>query len=401
MTRSEFLPYCLPLIGEEEISEVVDSLRGGWLTTGPKVKRFEEDFAQYTEARYAVAVNSCTAALHLSLVGLGIGPGDEVIVPTMTFCSTANVVVHTGARPVLVDVDDYLEIDPAAMARAITPRTRAIIPVHYGGMPCDLDEIHRIAEHHGIPVIEDAAHAVGARYHGRMIGTHSLATCFSFYATKNMTTGEGGMITTNDPVFADHVRRLALHGMNRDAWKRYGESGSWYYEVTEAGFKYNMTDMQAALGIHQLGRLEGFNNRRREIADRYHQAFGNLPELRLPETLPGRTNTFHLYPVQLRHEATNLDRETFIGALKKARIGSSVHFIPVHRHPFYSQNLGYKPSMFPVAERRYHGLVSLPLYPKMTDRDVQDVIDVVTETIRESRMDFEPAMAESLTLTAA
>ena len=268
MTRTEYLPYGLPAIGEDEINEVIDSLRGGWLTTGPKVKRFEEDFANYVDARYAVAVSSCTAAIHLSLIALGIGPGDEVIVPTMTFCATANVVVHTGAKPVLVDVDENLQIDPVAVARAISPRTRAIVPVHYAGMACDLDEILRIAEHHGIPVIEDAAHAAGTRYHGRLIGTHGRATAFSFYATKNMTTGEGGMITTNDAVFADHVRRLSLHGMNRDAWKRYGETGSWYYEVTEAGFKCNMTDMQAAIGIHQLRRLEGFNNRRREIAQR-------------------------------------------------------------------------------------------------------------------------------------
>src|SRR5580704_4854475 len=295
MARSEFLPYCLPSIGEEEVSEVVDSLRGGWLTTGPKVKRFEEDFAQYTHARHAVAVNSCTAALHLSLVALGIGPGDEVIVPTMTFCSTANVVVHTGAKPVLVDVDENLEIDPAAVSRAITPRTRAILPVHYAGLPCDLDEITRIAGHHEIPVIEDAAHAVGSRYHGRMIGTHSLATAFSFYATKNMTTGEGGMVTTNDDGFADHIRRLSLHGMNRDAWKRYGETGSWFYEVTEAGYKYNMTDMQAAIGIHQLRRLESFNNRRRQIAARYQDAFDKFPELRLPETVPGCAHIYHIY----------------------------------------------------------------------------------------------------------
>src|SRR6185312_9842817 len=310
-------------------------------------------------------------------------------------------VVHTGAKPVLVDVNEYLQIDPEAVARAITPRTRAIIPVHYSGMACDLDEIIRVAENHGIPIIEDAAHAAGTRYHGRLIGTNSLSTCFSFYATKNMTTGEGGMITTNDDVFADHVRRLSLHGMNRDAWKRYGETGSWYYEVTEAGFKCNMMDMQAAIGIHQLRRLESFNDRRRAIAARYNEAFAGCPELRLPEEIAGRNHTYHLYAVQIRREATHLDRETFIAAMKKARIGTSVHFIPVHRHPYYSQNLGYKPEMFPVAERRYHGLVSLPCYPAMSEQDVQDVIDSVSEIILASRLDTEFAAAPSLTLAAA
>jgi dTDP-4-amino-4,6-dideoxygalactose transaminase len=400
MERSEFLPYCLPSIGEEEVNEVVDSLRGGWLTTGPKVQRFEEDFARYVGARHAVAVNSCTAALHLALVALDIGPGDEVIVPTMTFCSTANVVVHTGATPVLVDVNEHLQIDPVEVAKALTPRTRAIFPVHYGGMPCDLDEIARLARQHGIPVIEDAAHAVGSSYNGRMIGTHSLATAFSFYATKNMTTGEGGMITTNDAGFAERIRRLSLHGMNRDAWKRYGETGSWYYEVTEAGFKYNMTDIQAAIGIHQLRRLESFNARRREIAARYQEAFSGFPELRLPEMVPGCTHCYHLYPVQLLREATNLDREAFIAGLKKARIGTSVHFVPVHRHPYYSQRFGYTPAMFPVAERRYHGLVSLPLYPGMSDDDVQDVIGAVCQVLRTARLETDSLAVPSLTLSA-
>jgi dTDP-4-amino-4,6-dideoxygalactose transaminase len=252
-------------------------------------------------------------------------------------------------------------------------------------MPCDIEEIGALAARHGIPVIEDAAHAVGARYHGRMIGTHSLATAFSFYATKNMTTGEGGMITTNDTGFAERVRLLALHGMNRDAWKRYGETGSWYYEVTEAGYKYNMTDIQASLGIHQLRRVDAFNDRRRQIAARYREAFSDCPELRLPEALPGRTHSYHLYPIELRDEATSLKRATFIAALKKARIGTSVHFVPVHRHQYYSQRFGYTPAMFPMAERRYHGLVSLPLYPAMSDEDVQDVVNAVRETLEAAR----------------
>src|SRR4051812_14679689 len=284
--RTEFLPYCLPMIGEEEVQEVADSLRNGWVTTGPKVKRFEEAFAEYVGARHAIAVNSCTAALHLTLAALGIGPGDEVIVPTLTFCSTANVVVHTGARPVLVDVNPRFQIDVDAVEQAITERTRAIVPVHYAGQACDVDELIALAKRHGIAVIEDAAHAAGASYRGRKIGTHGMAAAFSFYATKNMTTGEGGMITTADDQLAERIRLLSLHGMTRDAWKRYSEAGSWYYEVTESGFKCNMTDIQASLGIHQLRRLDGFVQRRREIATAYRSAFADLPQLQLPEERP-------------------------------------------------------------------------------------------------------------------
>src|SRR5579885_1257488 len=270
--RTTFLPYCLPLIGEEEIAEVVDSIRGGWVTTGPKVKRFEDNFARYVGAKHAIAVSSCTAGLHIALKALDIGPGDDVIVPTLTFCATANVVAHLGATPVLVDVNEHYHLSIEAAARAITCRTRAIVPVHYAGQPCDLEEVGELARRRGIEVVEDAAHAAGAEYHGRKIGTHSRAVAFSFYATKNMTTGEGGMLTTNDDRLAARMRLLSLHGMSRDAWKRYSESGSWYYEVTEPGYKCNMTDIQGALGIHQLRRLDGFIARRREIARRYAPA---------------------------------------------------------------------------------------------------------------------------------
>jgi dTDP-4-amino-4,6-dideoxygalactose transaminase len=383
--RSDYLPYCLPSIGEDEVREVVDSLRSGWITTGPKVKRFEADFASYAGARHAIAVSSCTAALHLALTARDIGPGDEVIVPTLTFCATANVVVHTGARPVLVDVNERCQIDPEAVARAITTRTRAIVAVHYGGQPCDLDELLEMGREHGIPVIEDAAHAAGAVYRGSKIGTHGLAAAFSFYATKNMTTGEGGMITTNDDDLAARIRLLSLHGMSRDAWKRYNETGSWYYEVCEPGFKYNMTDIQAALGIHQLRRLDGFIERRQAIARRYAEAFADLAELQLPSESSDRSHIYHLYAVQVRPEPGNFDRDTFIASMRSERIGTSVHFVPVHRHPFYRRRYGYRNDFFPVAERIYSGLVSLPLYPGMSEHDVEDVVAAVRGAVLAAR----------------
>jgi dTDP-4-amino-4,6-dideoxygalactose transaminase len=374
------------MIGEEEIAEVVDSLRSGWVTTGPKTKRFEEEFAQYVGAEHAIAVNSCTAGLHVSLAALGIGPGDEVIVPTMTFCATANVVVHLGAKPVIVDVEGpSLEISTEAIRRAITPRTKAIMPVHYAGQAADLDEILAIGAEHGIPVIEDGAHAAGTEYKGRKIGTHGKAVSFSFYATKNLTTGEGGMITTNDAEYAARMRLLSLHGMSKDAWKRYTQAGSWYYEVVAAGYKVNMTDIDAALGLHQLRRLDGFNRRRAEIGATFDAALGPLGVFTLPVRLPDRNHVLHLYPVQIRPGTLRIGRDQFIEELKDANIGASVHFIPLHRHPFYRDQHGYRTEDFPAAERCYEGLFSLPLYPKMTDDDAQDVIAAVTEIVEKHR----------------
>ncbi|HEX5430689.1 MAG TPA: DegT/DnrJ/EryC1/StrS aminotransferase family protein [Bryobacteraceae bacterium] len=379
--RSTFLPYCLPWIGEEEINEVVQCLRQGWLTTGPKVARFEEAFAQYVGAPHAIAVHSCTGALEIALAANGIGPGDEVIVPTLTFCSTANVVAHLGARPVIVDVDEHYQISLDAIERAITPRTRAIVPVHYAGQACDLDEILNLARRRGIVVIEDAAHAAGSEYKGRKIGVHGRAVCFSFYATKNMTTGEGGMITTEDGDLAARMRRLALHGMSRDAWKRYTKAGSWYYEVVEPGFKFNMTDIQASLGIHQLRRLDGFIAARQRMAARFREAFEDMPELALPRERPFRNHAYHLFPVRLIEGRSPLGRDAFIEELKRSNIGTSVHFIPLHRHPAYRDGYGLRPESFPIAERLYRGLVSLPLYPKMSDDDIEDVIAAVRSTL--------------------
>jgi dTDP-4-amino-4,6-dideoxygalactose transaminase len=349
------------------------------------VKRFEEEFARYTGARHAIAVNSCTSALHLSLAALGVGPGVEVVVPTLTFCATANVVIHLGARPVLVDVDAQGLMNPEAVEQAIGPVTKAIVPVHFAGQACDLRALEEMARRHGVALIEDAAHAVGAVYGGKKIGTHGRCTAFSFYATKNMTTGEGGMITTSDDDTAALLRRLALHGMSRDAWERYSEFGSWYYEVQEAGYKDNMTDVQASLGLHQLRRLDSFIARRREIAGRYHAAFGRFEELELPVELPERVHVYHLYPVRLRRSALGINRSEFIAELKRRQIGTSVHFIPLHRHPYYRGRFGYCASEFPMAEQLYAGYVSLPLYPRMTDEDVEDVIEAVTGILEEHR----------------
>lgn len=386
--RDRFLPFALPQIGDEEIAEVVDSLRSGWITTGPKVKRFEADFAARVGARHAIAVSSCTAGLHLALEALAIGPGDEVIVPTLTFCATANVVVHAGARPVLVDVGPDGNIDPAAVAAAITPRTRAVVPVHFAGQACDLAAIYDLAAHHGLAVIEDAAHAVGSAYRGLPIGADDLAgpglrrvTVFSFYATKNMTTGEGGMIATADDELADRMRLLHLHGMSRDAWKRYTSAGSWYYEVVAAGFKNNMTDIQAALGIHQLRRLDAFIAVRQQYATRYDAAFGALAGVSTLKRHADRSHVYHLYVVQIDPERAGMERGALIESLRARNIGTSVHFIPVHLHPFYAQELGYRRGDMPVAEAIYDRSISLPLYPLMTETDVDDVIAAVSELV--------------------
>ena len=392
--REEFLPFALPSIGEAEIAEVVDTLRSGWVTTGPKVKRFEEQFAAYTAASHSLGVNSCTAGLHTALTALGVGPDDEVIVPTLTFCATANVVVHLGARPVLVDVRSDFEIDPAAVEAAITPRTRAIVPVHYAGQACDLDAIYQIAMRHNLGVVEDAAHAVGSTYHGLRIGSDYVAadypnlrhaTAFSFYANKNMTTGEGGMITTADSRLAGDMRALALHGMSKGAWKRYTNAGSWFYEVVSAGYKNNMTDIAASLGIHQLTRLDGFIKSRQRFARMYDEAFAGLEAIETPIKHADRNHVYHLYAIRLNLDQLTIDRSEFIDQLRQMNIGASVHFIPVHLHPLYRDRFGYRRGDFPRSEAIYESLVSLPLYPAMLDRDVGDVIEAVHHIISNNR----------------
>lgn len=374
--RTAFLPYALPSIGEEEIAEVVDTLRSGWLTTGPKVKRFEDAFAASVGAAHAIAVNSNTVGLTAALAAHDVGPGDEVLLPSLTFCATANVVVHLGATPVLCECGEDGNLDVADAASRVTERTRAIMPVHYGGQAADLDAVRALAARHGLAVIEDAAHAAGIGYRGVPVGTGSPATVFSFYATKNLTTGEGGMITTDDDALAARLRRLVLHGMSRDAWKRYSATGSWYYEVLEPGFKANMTDLQASLGLHQLDRLPSFNARRAAIASRFDAAFADLP-LTLPVQHPDRDRNWHLYHIRLRLAELGVDRDAFIDVLRARQIGTSVHYVPVHMHPYYRDRFGYRPEDLPATAAFYAGLLSLPCYPRMTDDDVADVIDAV------------------------
>jgi dTDP-4-amino-4,6-dideoxygalactose transaminase len=384
-TRSEFLPFSPPSIGEAEILEVVDTLRSDWITTGPKTKRFEAEFAAAVEARAALALNSCTAALHTAVVTLGLGPGDDVITTPLTFVASVNVIEHVGARPVLVDVaPDTLNIDPAAIEAAITPRTRAIIPVHYAGHPVELDAIQAIAARHGLAIVEDAAHAVAARYRGRPIGASGNPVAFSFYATKNMTTAEGGMLV-GDEAFLERARVVSLHGMSREAWKRYHKGGSWFYEILLPGFKYNMTDIQAALGLCQLRRLADFQRRRAEIADAYLRAFAEEDALELPVARPEVEHAWHLFVLRLRPEALRIGRDAFIDAMTERNIGTSVHFIPVHLHPYYRDKYALPADRLPVALDAYQRMLSLPLSPRLSDQDVADVIEAVLDIVRENR----------------
>jgi len=383
--RDTFLPFAPPLIGEEEIEEVIDTLRSGWLTTGPKTRQFAEEFATYTQAPEALTVNSCTAALHLSLVALNVGAGDEVITTPLTFAASVNVIEHVGAKPVLVDVEpDTLNIDPQQIERAITGATRAIIAVHYAGHPVELDEIRAIAERHNVHLIEDAAHAIGAAYRGQPIGSGSNPACFSFYATKNLTTGEGGMLTGDDD-FLDRARTLSLHGMSREAWSRYAAGGKWAYDIVAPGYKYNMTDVQAALGLQQLRRFESMQQRRRDIVAQYQTVFENDPAFQTPVCRDHVTHAWHLYVLRLRNSDLNIDRNSLIDELTARNIGTSVHFIPIHIHSYYANKYGWKPDDFPVAMNNFKRMLSLPLSPKMTDHDVMDVIDAVTDIMASAR----------------
>jgi dTDP-4-amino-4,6-dideoxygalactose transaminase len=372
---ADFLMFHRPSLGEEEERAVAEVLRSGWITAGPRTKEFERVFAAYRGAGHAVAVNSCTAALHLALVCLGVGPGDEVVTSPITFASSANVIVHTGARPVFCDVqDDTLNIDPDALAAAITPRTRAVIAVHFAGHPCDMDEVLAA----GIPVIEDAAHAVEAEYRGRPVGALGRAGAFSFYATKNITTGEGGMLTTDDGELAERAATLALHGISRDAWKRYAAGAYRHWDVVAAGYKYNMFDIQAAIGLEQLKKVDRFWQARRRLVERYDAALGDVPGLRLMARRPYVKPSYHLYPVRVLPEAP-VTRDALMAALNERGIGVGVHFRAVHLHPYYREELGFAPGLCPVAEQAGEQLVSLPLFPDMHDAD----IDRVTVAVRE------------------
>ena len=382
-----FLPFHRPSIAEEEIDAVVDTLRSGWLTMGPKTKSFEEAFATAFGAPQAIAVNSATAGLHLGLDALGIGPGDEVLVPTLTFASTAATVIHRGARPVLVDCEpDTLNLCVADAARKWTARTKAIVPVHFAGHPCDMDAILALAAAHGTPVMEDAAHAVSARYRGRVIGTISDLTVFSFYATKNLATGEGGMVTGADGELMDRIRSRRLHGMTRDAWKRYSKDGSWRYDVAYPGFKYNMTDMNAALGLVQLRRLPAMQADRARIVAQYRAGLADVEDLlELPTSRPDVEHAWHLFVVRVRPERLRVGRDEVIEALTAAGIGTSVHFIPLHEHSYYRDTLGARPEDVPIAAREWQRCLSLPLYPGLTTTDVARVTDTLRAILRRQR----------------
>ena len=383
--RETFLPFAPPMIGEEEIAEVVDTLRSGWLTTGPKTRQFAEEFSAYTQAPAALTVNSCTAALHLSLVALGVKTGDEVITTPLTFAASVNVIEHVGARPVLVDVEpDTLNIDPKKVEQAITPATKAIIAVHYAGHPVELDAIRDIADRHKLHLIEDAAHAIGASYKGQPIGSGSNPTCFSFYATKNLTTGEGGMLT-GDEELVDKARTLSLHGMSREAWSRYSAGGKWAYDIVAPGFKNNMTDMQAALGLQQLRRFESMQARRREIIGQYQAAFGNDAAFQTPSHRDHVTHAWHLYVLRLNESELTINRNQFIEEINARNIGTSVHFIPIHIHSFYAKKYNWKPEDLPVALSNYNRMLSLPLSPRMTDNEVADVINAVQDVTANAR----------------
>ena len=376
-----FLPFALPEIGEEEIAEVVDALRSGWVTTGPKTRRFENDFKTFLgdDSLHAVAVNSATAGLHLALEALGIGPGDEVITTTHTFTATAEVVRYLGADVVLVDIDPAtLNIDPAAVEAAITPRTRAIMPVHFAGLAANMPAILDIARRHGLKVVEDAAHALPTTSGGALVGTlGSDATVFSFYANKTITTGEGGMLVTRDAALAQRAKTMRLHGMNRDAFDRFtAKVPSWYYEVVAPGFKYNLTDIAAALGIHQLRRAQAFQQKRVELAAAYDQALTGLPLLLPPRAPAGEQHAWHLYVVRLADDA-GIERDRFIERLFDAGIGCSVHYIPLHLHPYWRERYALRPEQFPHSQRAYERMVSLPLYTRMGLDDVQRVATAV------------------------
>lgn len=379
--RKTYLQFSVPSITQAEIRQVVKTLKSGWLTTGRQAQLFEDKIADYVGAEHAVSLASGTAALFLSLIVEGVTAGDEVITTPFTFISTANVIHHLGAVPVLADIDpETWNIDPDRIEDAITPKTRALIPVHYSGQPCNMKLIKALARKYKLRVIEDAAHALGSAYRGQRIGGLGNLTCFSLFPTKNITTGEGGVVTLNDGRKAKRLRQLRLHGMSKDGWKRYAKEGSWYYEVHEAGYKYNLSDINAALGLIQMDKLESFNRRRERLANRYKQKLARIPGIKTLTLRPEVKSSWHIFPVCVEAETFGTDRNRLIKELWKRNIGSSVHFIPLHLQPFYQKTYGYRKGDFPVAEKVFSGVVSLPLFPRMTLKDVDDVVSAIRDT---------------------
>jgi dTDP-4-amino-4,6-dideoxygalactose transaminase len=384
--KEQTIPFHTASVGEDEARAAADVIRSGWLTMGPKTFEFERNFASYVGARHAIGVSSCTAALHLALEAVGLQQGDEVLVPTTTFTATAEVVVYFKAIPVLVDVDPVtLSIDPEDARKKVTSRTRAILPVHFAGQPCDIDRIQELADSHNLHVIEDAAHALPASFRGTPVGAISKLTAFSFYATKTLTTGEGGMVTTDDDDLAARIKVMRLHGIGQDAWKRYGNEGSWYYEVRNAGFKYNLTDIQSAIGLVQLGKCTKMRNLRAGIARQYTDGFSKCEELQVPTVRSDRESSWHLYVPRLHLDRLTLGRSEILEQLKKRGVGTSVHFIPLHLHPYYRDIYHYAPEDFPVAAKEYIRSFSLPIYPGMSLDQVAYVIEQVIEVVTHAR----------------
>ena len=377
-----FIQFHRPLITDDDIQEVVATLKTGWLSSGPKTTEFENKFNEYVSSKYSVAVNSWTAAGHLVLEAIGLSEGDEVIVPTMTFPATAEIACYFKAKPVLVDIDPFtLNMKPENFEKAITQKTKAVIPVHYAGQPCDMDEIMEIADKHNITVLEDAAHAIPSTYKGKKIGSVSENTCFSFYATKTLTTGEGGMICTKNEDIANRTRLMRLHGINRDAWKRFNNTVKWEYEVVAPGHKYNLTDIAAALGLSQLRKSDEMFEIRKHIAERYNEGFADSDLIELPHIKEDRTTSWYLYTIRLNLEALKIDRANFIYELEERGVGTGVHFMPIHRHKFYQDKLNIGPNHFEVAESVYEQIVSLPIYPGLTDEEVDRVITATNDLL--------------------
>lgn len=380
--RDRMLVFGTPWIEEADIAEVVATLESGWLGTGPKVAAFEKAFAEYRRSDHAAAVNSCTAAMHLSLLAAGIGPGDEVITTPLTFCSTVNVILHAGATPVLADVDPVtMNIDPLAIQAAITPRTRAVIPVHLTGRPCEMDEITALTREHGLTLVEDCAHAVEADYRGRACGTFGEYGCFSFYVNKNITTGEGGMVLCGRPENAESIRTLALHGMSKDAWKRFSSEGYNHYDVVVGGYKCNMIDLLAAIGLHQLQRVEAGLARREQVWRRYDEAFADLPVTRPAAAAPDTRHARHLYTLLIDEKRAGISRDGFLKAMTARRIGLGVHYRSVPELSFYRERFGWRPEAWPNARAIGRSTVSLPLAGNLADDDVDDVIDAVRQVL--------------------